>query len=142
MLQTEGKQAFCKSFLEDLKELKSQTWSPQNKKKMLIKETKQYCFQKGSAKDRKFLASLDKLVRKEKQKMDKKYAKNNDYLKLNIDDEFYNRLNDTDFLMSVKMFLENNQKSPNNDVEADDVNAGDENGDDANDDNANPILMM
>ena len=115
MLQTEGKQAFCKSFLEDLKEFKSQTWSPQNKKKMLIEETKQYCFQKSSAKDRKFLASLDKLERKEKKKMDKKYAKNNDYLKLNIDDEFYSRLNDTDFSMSVKMFFENNQKNNTDD---------------------------
>ena len=124
MIQTEGKQAFCKSFLEDLKELKSQTWSPKNKKK--IKETKQYCFQRSSAKDRKFLASIDKLIKKEKKKMDKKYAKNNDYLKLNLDDQFYNRLNDTDFIMSVKMFLANIQNNPNDDDDADDDNDTDD----------------
>merc|ERR1712241_1586992 len=75
---------------------------------------------------------FDKLIRKEKKKMDKKYAKNNDYLKLNLDDNLYNRLNlnDTDFFMSVKGFLINIQKNPVND------DADDDNADDANDDNA------
>ena len=132
MIQTEGKLAFCKLFLEDLKELKRQTWSPQNRKKMLTKEMKQYCLHRNLAKDRKFLASLDKLIRKEKKKMDKKYAKNNYYLKLDMDDKLYNRLNDTDFLMSVKGFLSNIQKNPNNDDDSDDDNV-----DDANDDNTN-----
>ena len=109
MIETEGKLAFCKLFLEDLKELKKKTWSTQDRKKMFTKEMKQYCFHRNSAKDRKFLASFDKLIRKEKKKMDKKYAKNNDYLKLNMDDKLFNRLNlnDTDFLMSVKVFLSN-----------------------------------
>ena len=133
MIETEGKLAFCKLFLEDLKELKKKTWSTQDRKKMFTKEMKQYCFHRNSAKDRKFLASFDKLIRKEKKKMDKKYAKNNDYLKLNLDDNLYNRLNlnDTEFLMSVKGFLSTIQKNPVND---DDTN--DENADDASDDNA------
>ena len=133
MIETEGKLAFCKLFLEDLKELKRKTWSTQDRKKMFTKEMKQYCFHRNSAKDRKFLASFDKLIRKEKKKMDKKYAKNNDYLKLNLDDNLYNRLNlnDTEFLMSVKGFLSTIQKNPVND---DDTN--DDNADDASDDNA------
>ena len=133
MIETEGKLAFCKLFLEDLKELKKKTWSTQDRKKMFTKEMKQYCFHRNSAKDRKFLASFDKLIRKEKKKMDKKYAKNNDYLKLNLDDNLYNRLNlnDTEFLMSVKGFLSTIQKNPVND---DDTN--DDNADDGNDDNA------
>ena len=133
MIETEGKLAFCKLFLEDLKELKKKTWSTQDRKKMFTKEMKQYCFHRNSAKDRKFLASFDKLIRKEKKKMDKKYAKNNDYLKLNLDDNLYNRLNlnDTEFLMSVKGFLSTIQKNPVND---DDTN--DDNADDASDDNA------
>jgi len=133
MIEAEGKLAFCKLFLEDLKELKKKTWSTQDRKKMFTKEMKQYCFHRNSAKDRKFLASFDKLIRKEKKKMDKKYAKNNDYLKLNLDDNLYNRLNlnDTEFLMSVKGFLSTIQNNPVND---DDTN--DDNADDASDDNA------
>merc|ERR1719150_2816072 len=133
MIETDGKLAFCKLFLEDLKELKKKTWSTQDKNKKKIKEMKQFCLHRNSAKDRKFLASFDKLIRKEKKKMDKKYAKNNDYLKLNLDDNLYNRLNlnDTEFLMSVKGFLSTIQKNPVNDDETNDDNA-----DDASDDNA------
>ena len=145
MIETEGKLAFCKLFLEDLKELKKKTWSSQDRKKMFTKEMKQYCFHRNSAKDRKFLASFDKLIRKEKKKMDKKYAKNNDYLKLNLDDNLYNRLNlnDTDFFMSVKGFLSTIQKNPVNDDDTNNDNADDDNNDNAdntvdnNDDDAN-----
>merc|ERR1711992_253614 len=132
-IETEGKLAFCKLFLEDLKQLKKQTWSPQDRKKMFTKEMKQYCFHRNSAKDRKFLALFDKLIRKEKKKMDKKYAKNNDYLKLNLDDNLYNKLNlnDTDFFMSVKGFLSTIQKNPVNDDDTNNDNANDDNDDNA-----------
>ena len=71
MIETEGKLAFCKLFLEDLKELKKKTASSQNRKKMLMKKMKKYCFHQGnSANDKKFLTSLDKLIRKEKKEME------------------------------------------------------------------------
>merc|ERR1712241_178478 len=82
---------------------------------------------------------FDKLIRKEKKKMDKKYAKNNDYLKLNLDDNLYNRLNlnDTDFFMSVKGFLSTIQKNPvdDDDTNNDNADANVDNSDDSNDTN-------
>ena len=70
MIDTDGKQEVCKSILEDLKELKKKTASSQNRKKMLMKKMKKYCFQRNSANDKKFLTSLDKLIRKEKKDME------------------------------------------------------------------------
>ena len=71
MIDTDGKQEVCKSILEDLKELNKKTGYSQNKKKMLMKKMKKYCsHQRNSANDKKFLTSLDKLIRKEKKEME------------------------------------------------------------------------
>ena len=71
MIDTDGKQEVCKSINQDLKELQKKTGFSQKKKKMLMKKMKKYCFHQGnSANDKKFLTSLDKLIRKEKKEME------------------------------------------------------------------------
>ena len=71
MIDTDGKQEVCKSINQDLKELQKKTGFSQNRKKMLMKKMKKYCFHQGnSANDKKFLTSLDKLIRKEKKEME------------------------------------------------------------------------
>ena len=82
-----------------------------------MKEIKQYCFQKNPSSDKKFLASLDKKIRKEKKKMDSKLANNEDYGKLDLDDNLYGRLNDTHFLSSLKTFMAAGAKDPLSEVE-------------------------
>ena len=117
MIHSEGKQEFCKTFLNDLKQLKNDKRISLNRKRLLMKEIKQYCFQKNPSNDKKFLASLDKKIRKEKKKMDSKLANNEDYGKLDLDDNLYARLNDTDFLTSLKMFMAEGTKNPLSEVE-------------------------
>ena len=71
MIDTDGKQEVCKSINQDLKELQKKTGFSQNRKKMLMKKMKKYCFHQGnSANDKKFLTSLDKLISKEKKEME------------------------------------------------------------------------
>ena len=70
MIDTDGKQEVCKSINQDLKELQKKTGFSQKRKKMLMKKMKKYCFQRSSANDKKFLTSLDKLIRKEKKEME------------------------------------------------------------------------
>ena len=71
MIDTDGKQEVCKSINQDLKELQKKTGFSQKRKKMLMKKMKKYCFHQGnSANDKKFLTSLDKLIRKEKKEME------------------------------------------------------------------------
>ena len=82
-----------------------------------MKEIKQYCFQKNPSSDKKFLASLDKKIRKEKKKMDSKLANNEDYGKLDLDNNLYARLNDTDFLTSLKTFMAEGAMNPLSEVE-------------------------
>ena len=82
-----------------------------------MKEIKQYCFQKNPSSDKKFLASLDKKIRKEKKKMDSKLANNKDYGKLDLDNNLYARLNDTDFLTSLKTFMAEGAMNPLSEVE-------------------------
>ena len=81
-----------------------------------MKEMKQYCFQRKSANDKKFLASLDKMIRKEKKNMDTKFSNNEDYGKLDLDDNIYARLNDTHFLTSLKTFMAEGAKNPLSEV--------------------------
>ena len=116
MIQTEGKQEFCKTFLNELKQLKNEKRISLNRKRLLMKEMKQYCFQRKSANDKKFLASLDKMIRKEKKNMDTKFSNNEDYGKLDLDDNIYARLNDTDFLTSLKTFMAEGAKNPISEV--------------------------
>ena len=82
-----------------------------------MKEIKQYCFQKNPSNDKKFLASLDKKIRKEKKKMEFKFANNEDYGKLDLDNNLYARLNDTDFLTSLKTFMAEGAMNPLSEVE-------------------------
>ena len=117
MIQTEGKQEFCKTFLNELKQLKNEKRIALNRKRLLMKEIKRYCFQRNPDNDKKFLASLDKMIRKEKKKMDSKLANNEDYGKLDLDDNLYGRLNDTDFLTSLKTFMAEGAKNPLSEVE-------------------------
>merc|ERR1719410_2013939 len=130
MIQTEGKQEFCKTFLNELKQLKNEKRISLNRKRLLMKEIKQYCFQKNPSSDKKFLASLDKKIRKEKKKMDSKLANNEDYGKLDLDDNLYTRLNDTDFLTSLKTFMAEGAMNPLSEVE------GTNNEDDGENENA------
>ena len=117
MIHSEGKQEFCKTFLNELKQLKNEKRISLNRKRLLMKEIKQYCFQKNPSSDKKFLASLDKKIRKEKKKIDSKLANNEDYGKLDLDNNLYARLNDTDFLTSLKTFMAEGAMNPLSEVE-------------------------
>ena len=49
--------------------------------------------------------------------MDSKLANNEVYGKLDLDDNLYGRLNDTDFLTSLKTFMAEGAKNPLSEVE-------------------------
>ena len=98
---------FCESFLQDLMELQKNDETDLKKKRIMVKKTKRYCLTTAVSSDKKFLASLDKITKKEKKKMDAAYAGDPTYQKYATYNNMYERLNDTDFLFSIgKMILE------------------------------------
>ena len=106
-IQVEGKTQFCESFLEDLRELKKNDDIYLKEKRIMVKQTKRYCKKTSVSSNKKFLASLDKKMKKNKKKMDAAYAGDPTYQKYATFDNMYERLNDTDFLFSIgKMILE------------------------------------
>ena len=124
MIQIEGKHNFCKAFLDDLKQLRKENRVNLKSKRLLMKQMKRYCVQRSPAKDRKFLASLDKMVRKEKKKMDAQLKKIDDYYKVVHDGNLYKSLNDTGFLTSLRTFMQ--KGTENTYTEPEPVNDDDE----------------
>ena len=78
-----------------------------NEKRLLMKKTKKYCFERSGSGDEKFLSSLDKLIKKSKKKMDADYAGDPDYKNIGQIVNVYEHLQDAEYLLSTqKMLLE------------------------------------
>ena len=80
-IQVEGKTQFYESFLQDQKEITLKWWDWLEGKEDYGKKTKRYCQTTAVSSDKKFLASLDKIMKKEKKNMDAAYAGDPTYQK-------------------------------------------------------------
>ena len=106
-IRAEGKRKFCKTYLNDLKDLEKDDVFHLHQKRLLTEETRKYCMKRGKSGTKKFVASLDKLAKKAKKQMDTAYAGDPDYKSISQADNLYERLNDADFLDTVeKMVME------------------------------------
>ena len=89
--------------MQDQKEITLKWWDWLEGKEDYGKKNKRYCQTTAVSSDKKFLASLDKIMKKEKKNMDAAYAGD----PTASFDNMYERLNDMDFLFSIgKMILE------------------------------------
>ena len=106
-IKAEGKRQFCKTYLNDLKDLEKDAMFHLHQKRLLTEETRKYCMKRGKSDNKKFVAALKKLTKKAKKQMDAAYAGDPDYKIIGQADNLYERLNDADFLDTVeKMVME------------------------------------